>query len=347
MDAVGHEPAAVRPASGDASRRRVFELANAYVVSRALQVCVQLGLPALLRDGAKTSHALAKATGTHEPSLYRLMRGLTGEECFVEEGDRAFTLGALGLQLLPQESSVAAVARAMGAPQMWDAFGRLAEAVEQGRPSLSSARTGRLYDPEASERATELVAETQRAFHSYGTEATAGSCDFSASRLIVDVGGSSGSMLAAILANHPNARGILFDLPAAARAATRYFEATEVAGRCEIVGGNFFESVPAGGDTYILSHILHDWSDDEALAILGNCRAAIARGGRLLVIEPVIPPGNAPHPGKLMDLILLVTTTGRERSLEEHQALLEKAGFRLKRVTAIEQAATIIEAEPA
>src|SRR4029450_5569745 len=110
MDADGPKRLAVRPASADASRRRVFELANAYVVSRALQVCVQLGLPALLRDGAMTSQALAKATGMHEPSLYRLMRGLTGHECFVEDGDRAFTLGALGLQLLPQESKAAAMA---------------------------------------------------------------------------------------------------------------------------------------------------------------------------------------------------------------------------------------------
>ena len=333
--------------TGDGSGRQAFELANAFVISRALQVCVKLRLPALLREGAMTSHALAKATGTHEPHLYRLMRGLTGHDCFLEGPDRTFTLGAVGLQLLPQEGSAGAAAEAMGAPQMWKAFGRLAEAVQLGRPTLESARMGRLYEPEASERAADLVAETQRAFHVSGPEAIAGACDFSASRLIVDVGGSSGGMLAAILANHPKARGILLDLPATARAARRRFDAMALGGRCEIVGGDFFESVPAGGDTYILSHILHDWSDDEALAILQNCRASIAREGRLFVIEPVIPPGNGPHPGKLMDLILLVTTTGRERSLEEHRSLLAKARFRLKRVTAIEQAASIIEAEPA
>ena len=347
MGAVSPEKAGTRPASGDAPERRAFELAHAFVASRALHVCVQLGLPALMRDGALTSRALAKATGTHEPSLYRLMRGLTGHGCFLEGDDRTFSLGPVGLQLLPQEGKPGAAAEAMGAPQMWEAFGRLAEAVELGRPTLESTRRGRLYDPEASERAAQLVAETQLAFHGLDLEAVLLACDFSPSRLIVDVGGSSGSLLASILAMHPDARGILFDLPATARAAALRLEAMTIAGRCEVVGGNFFESVPAGGDTYILSHVLHDWSDEEALVILDNCRAAIARHGRLLVVEPVIPPGNSPHHGKLLDLILLVTTSGRERSLEEHEELLSKAGFRLKRVTATTQAVSIIEAEPA
>ena len=326
--------------------RRAFELANAFIVSRAVQVCVRLGLPALLQEGAMTSHELALATGTHEPFLYRLMRSLTGHGCFLEGRDRTFTLGEVGLQLLPQNGSAGSATEAMGSQGMWDAFGRLDEAVAEGRPTLESVRQGRLYDPEASEKAADLVAETQFAFHGLGFDAIARAYDFSSSRLIVDVGGSSGSLLATILANHPDARGILYDLPATARAAVRRLEGKEAAARCEIVGGNFFESVPSSGDTYILSHVLHDWSDAEALSILRNCRSAIAPDGRLLVIEPVIPPGNDPHPGKLLDLILLVTTSGRERSLEEHGTLLAEAGFRLRRVITREQAASIIEAEP-
>ena len=327
--------------------RQALDLACAFVVSRAVQAAVELGLFERLAGSAGTSYELARATGAHEPSLYRLMRGLAGHGCFVEGEDRQFALGDVGLAMLPHTGRGRAAAVALGTTALWEAFGRLAETVKTGTPSLERARAGRLYDPQASDRVAEDIANTMFAFHGPEPEVVADVVDLSASRLIVDVGGSCGRLLATLLARNPLARGLLFDLPATVPVARRTLEASGVGARCDIVGGNFFEQVPAGGDTYLLSNVLHDWSDREAFSILANIRAAMAPEGRLLIVEQPIPPDNDPHPGRLLDLILLVTTNGRERSVDELKDLLVQADFRLARAVPAREGVTIIEAEPA
>jgi hypothetical protein len=155
-----------------------------------------------------------------------------------------------------------------------------------------------------------------------------------------------GGLLAAILASRPDAHGVLFDLPHVTTDPTERIEQARVSQRCKVVAGDFFQEVPPGGDLYLLKKIIHDWDDQHALAILRNCRAAIADGGRLLMIEHVLAPGNAPSWGKLLDLQMLVMHGGRERSEVEYRALLRQAGFEFERVIPTASITSLIEAVP-
>jgi SAM-dependent methyltransferase len=168
--------------------------------------------------------------------------------------------------------------------------------------------------------------------------------DFSGIGTLVDVGGGYGAFIAAILSANPTMRGILFDQPHVVAGAGRVLQAAGVADRCEIVGGNFLEAVPGGGDAYLLSKVILDWPDDQAVAVLRNCRRVMRPQGRLLLVEAVIPPGNTPHPGKLSDVHMLVmTTSGRERTEAEYRALLDAAGLKLTRIVSTLGETSVIE----
>jgi SAM-dependent methyltransferase len=171
--------------------------------------------------------------------------------------------------------------------------------------------------------------------------------DLADANVVVDVGGGRGHFLRAILERYPAARGIVFDLPHVADRARHEVASAGLLERLEVIGGSFFDAVPDGGDVYLLSWILHDWEDDRARAILRSCRDAIPPDGRLLVIEACIPPGNVPHPGKPLDMIMLVALGGRERTEAEYRELLASAGFRLARVIPTASAMSVIEAIPA
>jgi hypothetical protein len=164
---------------------------------------------------------------------------------------------------------------------------------------------------------------------------------------VVDVGGGQGALLAAILAANPQARGVLFDLPHVVAGAAPQLRAAGVADRCEVVGGSFFETVPAGGDVYLLRAVVHDWDDAQATAILRACRRAMDPAARLLLVERVIAPGNTPDPNRFSDLNMLVMLGGQERTATEFAALYQAAGLRLTRVLPLPDAASLIEGQPA
>ena len=171
--------------------------------------------------------------------------------------------------------------------------------------------------------------------------------DFSGIGVLADIGGGNGSTLVGVLGRYPEMRGILFDLPGVVERARAEIEAAGLADRCEVVGGSFFEAVPGGADAYLLRHIIHDWDDEKAAAILRNVRRAMGEGARLLVVEGVIPPGNEPSFGKLLDLTMLVIPGGLERTEEEYRRLYEAAGFRLTRIVPTAAEVSVIEGEPA
>jgi hypothetical protein len=151
-------------------------------------------------------------------------------------------------------------------------------------------------------------------------------------------------MLAAILARHMNVHGLLYDLPHVVRDAPELLKAKGVTDRVTVTAGSFFESVPSGGDAYLLSHVLHDWPDEECLAILANCRKGMKSGKRLLIVEMILPSGDTPHPGKMLDLSMLVGAGGQERTEQEYSDLLAKSGFRKTRAIATKSAVTVLEA---
>jgi hypothetical protein len=172
--------------------------------------------------------------------------------------------------------------------------------------------------------------------------AIVGAYDFAQFQRIVDVGGGQGGLLAEILKAHPSLRGTLYDLPQVVRDPA-YLTAAGLADRCEIIGGNFFESLPRGGDAYILKRILHDWSDQRCLEILRQCRQAIDEKARILVVDAVLPAGNEPHPGRVMDILMMVLTEGRERTEQEFRELYERAGFMLTKVIPTRSVLSIVE----
>ena len=178
-----------------------------------------------------------------------------------------------------------------------------------------------------------------------GNDAVLSSYDFSSIRKIVDVGGGLGSLIASILKINPQMKGILFDAPPVIEGARRRIEAEGIADRCEVIAGDFFESVPSGGDAYILKWIIHDWSDERAIAILRNCHRVMTEYGKLLLVEAVVPRSSEPHFSKFIDLNMLVMTGGRERTEHEYRTLLEASGFRLTRIIATESPMSVIEGE--
>lgn len=175
-------------------------------------------------------------------------------------------------------------------------------------------------------------------------EAVLASYDFSGFNRVIDVGGGRGSLLAAILQSNPTVCGVLFDLPTVIDSAKTIFESEGLSDRCDLVAGDFFTSVPTGGDAYLLKWIIHDWEETKALTILKNCHQAMVDGGKLLLFEQVIPTGNEPNFAKLLDLNMLVMTGGRERTEAEYQTLLQLAGFKLTRIVATDSPTSIIEA---
>ena len=178
------------------------------------------------------------------------------------------------------------------------------------------------------------------------TAAVVSSYDFSGIGTLVDVGGGHGALISAILHANPQLRGILCDAPHVVAGARPVLEAAGISDRCEIVPCDFFSSVPSGGDAYLLKLIIHDWDDEQALAILKTCRRAMSKNSRLLLIENVIPPGNDPHPGKMTDLHMLIVYGGRERTEAEFRTLLGEAGFKLTKIVPTHAQLSIIEGVP-
>jgi hypothetical protein len=176
--------------------------------------------------------------------------------------------------------------------------------------------------------------------------AVAKAYDFSRFKTIVDVGGATGNMLAAILSQHAAPRGVLYDRPHVVGDAPALLKARGVEARVAIEQGDFFERVPAGGDAYLLSHIIHDWNEEQCLTILGHCRKVMPRDGRLLIVETVLPAGDTPHQGKVQDIVMLVFPGGEERTEAEYGSLLGQAGFRLSRVVPTESIVSVVEAVP-
>jgi ubiquinone/menaquinone biosynthesis C-methylase UbiE len=181
-------------------------------------------------------------------------------------------------------------------------------------------------------------------FHGAEPPAIAEAYDFSGVGSIADVGGATGNLLTTVLAKYPQATALIYDLPHNAAAAAEFVKGRGMSDRVKFEAGNFFESVPSGFDVYVMSHIIHDWDENECLKILGNCKKAMKPGSRLLIVEMVLPEGNVFHPGKMTDMIMLSIPGGQERTTTEYRELLAKAGFRLERVVPTNSAASVVEA---
>ena len=324
----------------------LIEMAMGHWVSRIVFVAAKLGLADHLADAPKTADELAGATATHAPSLYRFMRSLANLGLLTESSTHRFALTPLGDMLKAgAPGSVRASILTIASDWWVRGFGELLYSVQTGKSGFEKSLGMPIFDFLArSPEDASLFSETMIGFHGAEPPAVAAAYDFSGVTTVVDVGGASGHLLTTILGRHPAPRGILFDLPHVVRDAPALIQSRGLADRITIESGSFFERVPDGGDAYLLSHIIHDWNEEQCLTILGNCRRAMRPGGRVLMIEMVLPPGDAPHPGKMLDLMMLVGPGGQERTEQEYGALLDKAGFRLTRVVPTASPVSVVEA---
>lgn len=321
---------------------QLFHLMAGYQVSQALYVVVTLGIADLLAGGAQDSDALAEATGTHRGALHRVLRFLAGAGIFREVAPRRFALTPLGAGLRTDvPGSLRATALMLLDEAHWLAWGQLAHSVRTGETAFAHVHSLGFFDylgqhPDIAE-----------VFHRAMTSSTARSgdaitraYDFSGIGRLIDVGGGHGLLLATILREHPAMRGVLFDRPEVVAGARVTLEAAGVAERCELVGGDFFATVPPGGDAYLLRQVIHDWDDARATVILANCRRAMPEAGRLLVVERAIAPDyRQALPVLHLDLEMLVNVGGMQRTDAEYAALFATVGLHLSAVIPLGDAA--------
>jgi len=323
-------------------------MGTAYWVSRMVYAAAKLGIADHLAEGPKSAAELAGPTHTHAPSLHRLMRALAGLGVLSENANHRFALTPLGEALKTgAPGSARATILALAGDWWWRGWEQFDYCVETGNTGMQKAFAMSVFEYLAKHpQEASYFNEAMIGFHGDEPAAVAAAYEFSSFDTVVDVGGGTGNLLAAILMRHPGVRGILADLPHVVREASALIKARGLEDRVTIESLDFFKSVPAGGDAYLLSHVIHDWTEDQCLTILGNCRKVMKSSGRLLIIETVIPHGDTPHPGKLLDIAMLVMPGGQERTEEEYGTLLGKAGFRLMRVVPTQSAVSVVEATP-
>jgi hypothetical protein len=326
----------------------LFQMIAGKFVSRIVYAAAKLGLADLLAEGPQTASDLAAATGTHAPTLQRLLRALASLGVFstLPGEEPRYAITPVGELLRDRPGSLRGMSLWLSDPRHDRAWDGLFHSLATGQPAFDEVYGMPVFDYFAT--APDFAAVFNTAMTSLSTvshQAVAATYDFSGLHLLVDVGGGHGGLLTGILAANPRLEGIVFDLPQVVEGARHTIAAAGLDGRCRTEAGSFFERVPGGGDGYLLSFILHDWDDARAAAILRNVRAAMRPEGRLLVIEGVVPPGDEPSMSKLSDLEMLVMTPGgRERTEQEFRDLLASGGFRLNRVVSTPSAVSVLEA---
>jgi hypothetical protein len=332
----------------------LYQMAVGHYFSRALALAAKLGIADLLKDGARDSAALAAANGTNPAALARMMRLLASVGVFAETEDGTFALTALGNYLRRGVAgSMWASVQLFAGVGIQDSWKELEYCVRTGEPAFrrnnpdADAFAAIGQDPEQAA----VFDEAMSAFAPQTAAAVAAAYDFSRFATVADLGGGNGSLLIGILQANPAVRGLVFDLPRVNADARRKIAAAGLESRCNVVAGSFFDSVPDGADAYILKHVIHDWDDERAVAILKNSRRAMRAGCKLLIVEGIYPSridqSEASRGAAANDVNMLVCTGGRQRSEAEFRALYQAAGFALSRIVPTQARVCVIEGTPA
>lgn len=313
---------------------RAFMLVSGFRISQLVHAAAELKIPDLLATGPMTSEQLSAATGIDRGRLHRLLRGLVVVDVLSEAEDGTFTNTEVGETL--REGGSRRPMAMMTIPHDYWSWGHFMETLRTGVTGQKLAHDETLWDsiegdPDFAVRFNQAMASNSEAV----VDLVSREGDFANARLIVDVGGGKGALVAGIVARHGHLRGIVCDLPAGLAEAPDYMASLGVQDRCAIAESDFFKAVPEGGDVYLLKDILHDWPDNDAVTILEVCRRAMQPGARLLVVERTLPArvGDDPmdHNRILTDLHMMVLLGGKERTLEDFGELFDKTGFRLTR----------------
>lgn len=325
----------------------MIQMGTGHWLSRLVYTAAKIDLADHLASGPKSAADLADVTGSNARALHRFMRTLASFGMLTQNDDDTFALTELGATLKRDAPGAArSTVLTMAGPAMWRAFGEFEYSLATGKTAVEKVLGMGFFDYLAQhpDQAAQF-SESMVGIHGGEPPAVAAAYDFSKFGTIVDVGGATGNMLAHILTRYTQPRGILFDRPHVVTGAPALLGAHGVEDRVSIQEGDFFERVPEGGDAYILSHIIHDWTEAQCDTILGNCRRAMKPGAKLLIVEFVLPEGNTPHFGKLADMVMLAIPGGEERTANEYRTLLDSAGFRMTRVVPTASDVSVVEAE--
>ena len=325
----------------------MLQIISGFWISRAVYAIAKLGIPDLLKSGPKTASELASETKMHAPSLFRVLRALASVGVVRSESDR-FSLTPLSETLVTDApGSLRWFAVSELGQEHYPAWGNLMQSVETGEIAFDhffGVDIWKYFKENPEDGA--VFNDSMSAVTAATNEAIVTLYDFSRFETLVDVGGGHGGLITSILKANPKLKGILFDAPEVIEGARPKIEAAGLADRCETVSGDFFKSVPAGGDVYVMKWIIHDWDDEKSITILKNCRQHMQPNGRLILVDCVVPEGDEPHFSKFIDLNMLVMTGGKERTAKEFQDLFAAAGFKLVRVIPTSLPTSIVEAEP-
>lgn len=332
---------------GQAETEKLTQILWGAALSRAVCTIAELGIADQIEAGSpQTVESLARATGTHERSLYRILRFLASYGIFQEKADRQFDQTALSRCLRSDaEGSFRPAARMMH--RMYPAWNGLHHSAITGEAAFNKIFGQPLFNYLGTQpELAPMFDAAMTAIHGHETRAMLEAYDFSGVSILADIGGGNGSLIASVLQDYPKLNGFLFELGHVAARTRETLKAYGVGDRCSIVEGNFFESVPSGADTYLLRHIIHDWTDEQSVQILRNCRKVIPSNGRLLIIEAVVPTGNERSLAIDFDIVMLTFPGGLERTEEEYRSLLRDAGFQLTSITPTASVISVVEGSP-
>ena len=325
---------------------QLIQMGTGHWLAGMIYTAANIRLADHLASGPKSAANLAGPTGSHPRSLHRFMRALAAFGILTQDNDDRFGLTSLGEALKSDApGSARATVLTMAGPMFWKSWEKFQYSLETGKTATEHVFGKPIFDLLAQDpESAAQFSESMVGIHGGEPPTVAEAYDFSGFGSIVDVGGATGNMLAHILARYPQPRGVLFDLAHVVTEAPALLRAHGVESRVSIEHGSFFESVPAGGDAYILSHIIHDWNPEQCATILGNCRRAMKPGAKLLIVEFVLPEGDTPHFGKLVDMVMLAIPGGEERTPEEYRTLLASSGLEMTRVVPTTSDVSIVEA---
>ncbi|MGH9554820.1 MAG: methyltransferase [Terriglobales bacterium] len=336
-------PASVQPPDPG---QQLLQLALSYMLSISVNVVAKLKIADLLKDGPRPTRDLAAASGVNEDALYRVMRALASSGVFAETAPRTFALTPAA-EPLCTGSPLYDLIVWISDPFHFRIYAETMYSVKTGQPCADRVLGKPIFEYfPADKEESEIFNAAMISMTAMVIPAVLEAYDFSGIGTLVDVAGGHGSVISGILQKHPQMRGILFDLEHVVAGAKPRLEALGLANRIQFASGDFFQSVPTGGDAFIMKHIIHDWDDARALTILKNCRKASPKA-KVILLEAVLPPGNDPHFAKMLDLEMLTLPGGRERTEEEFGALFAQAGYRLARVVPTKSPLCVIEAAPA
>lgn len=325
----------------------LMKLIGGFQTSQAISVFAELCIADILKSDALHIDAISQATECHPRSLYRLLHMLASIGVLEERTERCFKLTPIGDCLRSNSPSKrSAWARYAGRPYVWQAWGDMMHSVKTGELSFSHLHGANLWEWRSkAPDETEIFDAAMSELSGAAGRAIASSYDFSAFKVIVDVGGGQGALLAAVLSQHKAASGVLFDLSHVVAKAEEVLRAAGVADRCKIVGGDVFKAVPDGADAYLIKSVLMDEADDQAIVILRACRSAMKPSGKVVVIEHLLTPPNEPEIA-FSDITMMIMTGGRERTREEFSELFTAAGLHLEQTVATKSPFTLIVGAP-